>query len=162
MHRKIAASVTERSRRVSYLLATLGSATALALTPSAAGAQTASTVGGISYGECYEAYGWYEYTADGTAGGYPKYDTDGSIDVTKYDNCDSWVDKGILQYSGKKWQNGSWTSISWRQVPDPWVGGDGGAPGEIDYFVDFQDVRDIRFRVCNVHDGIVDGCGSVS
>ncbi|GHE98454.1 hypothetical protein [Streptomyces fumanus] len=144
-----------------YLLAATGSAMALALTPTAAQARAASTVAGFSYGDCYEAGGWYEYTADGQAGGYPKYDTDGSIEVIQYEDC-NWIDKGILQYSGKKWQNGAWTTISWRQVPDPWVGGDGGGPGEIDYFVDFNDVRDVRFRVCNVHDGIVDGCGTVS
>ncbi|MER6958178.1 hypothetical protein [Streptomyces sp. NPDC000618] len=161
MRRTIAAPVTERSRRVPYLLAALGSAMALALTPSAAGAQTESEVGGYSYGDCYEAYGWYEYTADGQAGGYPKYYTNGDIEVIQLEDC-SWIDKGILQYSGKKWQNGSWTSISWRQLPDAWPGGDGGGPGEIDYFVEFKDVRDIRLRVCNVHDGIVDGCGSVT
>ncbi|WP_432042698.1 hypothetical protein [Streptomyces cadmiisoli] len=161
MRSKNAPTTTAKGRKVPYLLTTLASAAALALVPSAAGAQTAGMVYGATYGDCYEAFGWYEWTADGSAGGYPKYDTDGSIEVIQLENCNSWIDKGILQYSGKKWQNGGWTTLGWRQPPG-FVGGDGSGPGEIDYFVDFKDVRDIRFRVCNVHDGIVDGCSSVS
>ncbi|MEU0844682.1 hypothetical protein ABZ370_35115 [Streptomyces sp. NPDC005962] len=142
---------------MAYALATLASATALALSPSAAGAQVASDIGGRSYKDCYTADGWYEYETDGKGGDYPKYDTKGDLTVEQFLDCDSWVDKGIVQYSGKKWQGGAWATISWRQ-PESWKP----VPGKIDYFLEFNDVRDIRFRVCNVHDGTVDGCGSIS
>ncbi|MEV1078134.1 hypothetical protein AB0I98_07765 [Streptomyces sp. NPDC050211] len=141
---------------MAYGLAILASATALALTPSAATARATYQVWGITYGDCYDADGWYEWTADGSAGGYPKYDTDGVITVAPWANCDSWIDSAVLLYSGKKWQNGSWTTIGWKKPPSY------GDEFETDYELKFNDVRDIRFKVCNVHDGITDGCDSVS
>ncbi|MGP4091725.1 hypothetical protein [Streptomyces sp. KR55] len=158
MRRKTAVPVMTRGRWVAYVLATLASATALALSPSAASARAAGDVWGLTFGDCYEADGWYEWTAAGSAGGYPKYNTDGVVTVGPWANCDSWIDGAVLLYSGKKWQGGSWTKIDWKKPPSS----DGLGENETDYELKFSNVRDIRFKVCNVHDGIVDGCATVS
>lgn len=144
-------------RKLAYGLATLASATALALSPSAAVARATGTIAGHTYEDCYEAFGWYEWKADESGGGYPKYDTDGEVTVAWYRNCDSWLDGAVLQYSGKKWQGGSWTTFGWKNLPAY-----GHDVGESFYSLKFNDVRDLRFKVCNVHNGIEDGCGPVS
>jgi hypothetical protein len=142
-------------RKTIYSLITAAVGMALAILPSSASADPVVVeveVSGVTYSDCYSANGWYEYEQTGSAGGYPKYRTKTQICVGPWEDCSSWVDDGILQYSGYQYRSGSWRQIEWKRAPqDAWG----------DYAVNLSDVRDIRFRVCNVTDGDVGGCGRV-
>ncbi|GGN64609.1 hypothetical protein GCM10011579_034190 [Streptomyces albiflavescens] len=143
----------QKMRRLVYAAITVLAGTSLALLPSSA---FAADVDGSSYRYCANAYGFYDYTRDGSAAGYPKYDTSGVVAVRLNTTC-GWIDGGVLQYTGYEYRAGVWRQIPWQE---PWSNGFG------DYSVKFNDVRDIRLRVCNIQ--VVDaadkisGCGVVS
>jgi hypothetical protein len=142
----------KRKPTYAVLSAMIGTVLALLPTTASANGQTMVGVSGSSAYDCYFADGWYEYLKVGSAGGYPMYDTETVIDVGPWESC-SWIDDGILQYSGKEYRSGSWRTIQWKRAPqDAWD----------NYTVNLSNVRDIRFKVCNVQNGVVGGCGPVS
>lgn len=118
------------------------------------GTKVTSGLGGFSYEGCNDIYGEYSWTADGPpVGGYQKYDTYGYADHTYYPSCDSWNDgPGAFQYTGYRYRSGTWSQIPWTKLRD-----DTGT-----YSLEFNDVRDIRFRICNLTDGKNTGCGVVN
>ncbi|MGW4029111.1 hypothetical protein ACWEFL_07285 [Streptomyces sp. NPDC004838] len=144
----------ERSRSRLALIAVAAALTSVtAQAPASAdatGAQASRT--GASYGTCWIGEADFTYNADGVHQGYQSYDTDGTGYVTQGVNCNSWIDSGVLQWSGYRWRSGAWHHFGWTQPPHSF--------GYYDLYM--NDARDVHFRVCNVKNGVVSGCGAVA
>lgn len=140
-------------KKAALAVTSLAAGITLALQPYAASAVTSSMILGSSYEGCNEIEGDYDYVADGSAGGKVKYDTAGWAQHSYYGTCDSWNDgPGVFQYTGYRYRSGAWSQIAWTSLRD--------STGQYD--LAFNDVRDIRFRICNRTDGKITGCELVN
>ncbi|GCD95924.1 hypothetical protein [Embleya hyalina] len=141
------------SRRIARFIGITATAAALALLPSAASAQEGPINGG-SYGtnnrKCTTASGTFGWELTNEA--MNLYKTWGTVKLSNTKSrCTSDVTGAVLQRSET-----STTDHSWK-----FYAGIGTNQTYSFSLVD-TDVRDVRFRICNVRaGGIADGCGRV-
>ncbi|MGW4032289.1 hypothetical protein ACWEFL_23765 [Streptomyces sp. NPDC004838] len=139
--------------RLAVALAATALAVGVAQAPASAGeARALAYRDGISYGNCWGGFVNIDVVADGTHGGRDNWDVSGYGNVWSNTNCASWIDKGIIQWSGQLWRSGAWENFGW--VEAPWYG--------TYYNVTAEDSRNVHFRVCNVKNGVVSGCAALT
>ncbi|MGW4029120.1 hypothetical protein ACWEFL_07330 [Streptomyces sp. NPDC004838] len=142
--------------RLAVALAATALAVGVAQAPASAGETGALAYrSGISYSSCYLGEAIFSTTPDGTHGGHPNSDASGSGRESAWASC-SWIDSGVLQWSGYRWRSGAWHHFGWLRPP-ALIG-----PGNYEYDLTINDVRDVHFRVCNIQNGVVGGCAPVT
>ncbi|MBI0292970.1 hypothetical protein JBE04_00270 [Streptomyces sp. PRKS01-29] len=136
------------SRRIGKIIGTAAVVTGLCALPSTANAAQ-GPISGASYRGCTTASGTYGWEL--TNPGQDLYRTWGTIRLTSHPaNCPRGFTAGVLQRSTTNTTDHGW---KWYRAINP---------GQSATFsLADTNVRDVRFRVCNVHDGITDGCGRV-
>ncbi|NGO13394.1 hypothetical protein G5C60_38820 [Streptomyces sp. HC44] len=138
-------------RRLGQVVGITAMAAGLALLPSTASAQE-GPISGASYGRnggCTTAAGTFGWELTSEARNL--YRTWGTVKLTnRPSNCTSDVTGAALQRSETSTTNRSWK----------WYAGIGRGQ-TYTFSLDDTDVRDVRFRICNVRNGVIDGCGRV-
>lgn len=136
------------SRTIGKLLGTAAVAAALAVLPSAASAAQ-GPISGASYRGCTTVTGTYGWEL--TNAGMDLYRTWGSARLVNHPSkCPTGFTTGILQRSTTHTTDDSWKTYAVVHRGETFTRDLGDT-----------DVRGVRFRICNLHSGKLDGCGRV-
>ncbi|MFI6289478.1 hypothetical protein ACIBCM_32870 [Streptomyces sp. NPDC051018] len=144
---------TRTRTRVAGALAAAALTVGISQAPASAGETGAlDYLQAVSYGNCWGGFVHIDITPDGSHAGLPNSDISGYGNVWEQTNCASWIDSGVIQWSGKLWRSGAWQNFGWEVAP--WWG--------THYNVTSVDSNSVRFRVCNVKNGVISGCARLT